>query len=262
MAEQLDVLKSAGEDYIAHHGIKDQKWGVRRFQNPDGSLTEEGKKRYYSSDYARAHSKKGYKYMSDQELQSAIRRLKDESEYEKLVAGKAEPKKKGWVKNLFSRFMSEAVPDAVVGAGKQWMQNSLLDILPKTESQHKKEMKDLKEAQEKAEKAKKEVEEERKRLNEEAKIAKTNEELRIRTQNLQETQKRYSDMFGKAEDVEKREKEVKEREKRVNEYRRELDQIEKDLSSKYEIDYKRGVDGLNYVNAYFNKYNPDEDDEW
>jgi len=30
---------------LYHHGIKGQKWGVRRFQNPDGSLTEEGKKR-------------------------------------------------------------------------------------------------------------------------------------------------------------------------------------------------------------------------
>lgn len=31
---------------IAHHGIKGQKWGIRRYQNEDGSLTEEGKKRY------------------------------------------------------------------------------------------------------------------------------------------------------------------------------------------------------------------------
>ena len=31
--------------YLAHHGIKGQKWGVRRFQNPDGSYTEEGKRR-------------------------------------------------------------------------------------------------------------------------------------------------------------------------------------------------------------------------
>lgn len=30
---------------IAHHGIKGQKWGVRRFQNEDGSLTAEGRKR-------------------------------------------------------------------------------------------------------------------------------------------------------------------------------------------------------------------------
>ena len=32
--------------YLAHHGIKGMKWGVRRFRNEDGSLTEAGKKRY------------------------------------------------------------------------------------------------------------------------------------------------------------------------------------------------------------------------
>ena len=29
---------------LYHHGILGQKWGVRRYQNEDGSLTEEGKK--------------------------------------------------------------------------------------------------------------------------------------------------------------------------------------------------------------------------
>ncbi|MBR6287817.1 MAG: hypothetical protein IKR19_00560 [Acholeplasmatales bacterium] len=33
-------------EYLAHHGIKGQKWGIRRYQNEDGSLTAEGKKRY------------------------------------------------------------------------------------------------------------------------------------------------------------------------------------------------------------------------
>ena len=32
--------------YLAHHGIKGMKWGVRRFQNEDGSLTAAGKQRY------------------------------------------------------------------------------------------------------------------------------------------------------------------------------------------------------------------------
>jgi hypothetical protein len=32
---------------IYHHGILGQKWGVRRYRNEDGSLTEAGKKRYY-----------------------------------------------------------------------------------------------------------------------------------------------------------------------------------------------------------------------
>lgn len=30
---------------LTHHGIKGQKWGVRRFQNEDGSLTSRGRKR-------------------------------------------------------------------------------------------------------------------------------------------------------------------------------------------------------------------------
>ena len=32
--------------YIAHHGIKGQKWGIRRYQTENGTLTAEGRKRY------------------------------------------------------------------------------------------------------------------------------------------------------------------------------------------------------------------------
>lgn len=37
---------TSSQDYLAHHGILGQKWGIRRFQNPDGTLTEDGKKHY------------------------------------------------------------------------------------------------------------------------------------------------------------------------------------------------------------------------
>lgn len=39
-----------GDEYLSHHGIKGQKWGIRRFQNPDGTLTAAGKARYITDD--------------------------------------------------------------------------------------------------------------------------------------------------------------------------------------------------------------------
>lgn len=64
---------------LYHHGIKGQKWGVRRFQNPDGSLTTKGKKRFsklieLDKQYEEAVNKsrdaadKEYKYMRSKGL--------------------------------------------------------------------------------------------------------------------------------------------------------------------------------------------------
>ena len=36
---------SLTDEFVSHHGIQGQKWGIRRFQNPDGSLTPEGRAR-------------------------------------------------------------------------------------------------------------------------------------------------------------------------------------------------------------------------
>lgn len=50
------------ENYLVHHGIKGQKWGVRRYQNYDGTLTSAGKEHYNS-----AKLKKSIDILSDPE---------------------------------------------------------------------------------------------------------------------------------------------------------------------------------------------------
>lgn len=44
------------EDYLEHYGIKGMHWGIRRFQNADGSLTAAGKKRYGSGEGSKESS--------------------------------------------------------------------------------------------------------------------------------------------------------------------------------------------------------------
>lgn len=46
---------------LYHHGVKGQKWGVRRYQNKDGSLTKAGQKRYERDQRENAGKKKGNK---------------------------------------------------------------------------------------------------------------------------------------------------------------------------------------------------------
>lgn len=44
------------DDCLYHHGIKGQRWGIRRYQNPDGTLTAAGRKKYGSDDYREVKS--------------------------------------------------------------------------------------------------------------------------------------------------------------------------------------------------------------
>ena len=53
--------------YLAHHGIKGQKWGIRRFQNEDGSLTPAGEKR------AQKDADNGNKWATSQRQPSSVK---------------------------------------------------------------------------------------------------------------------------------------------------------------------------------------------
>lgn len=56
------------DDYLMHYGVKGQKWGIRRFQNPDGTLTAEGRKRYITEGYYSSKKDKLNSFKTHQSL--------------------------------------------------------------------------------------------------------------------------------------------------------------------------------------------------
>lgn len=66
--------------YLAHHGIKGQKWGIRRYQNPDGSLTAAGAKRYNAATIGRELNK-NERHMATDKTRLAVARMKREKAY-------------------------------------------------------------------------------------------------------------------------------------------------------------------------------------
>lgn len=66
-------------DEIKHWGIFGQKWGVRRFQNKDGSLTPEGRQRYGVGPSRDPHGIGSS--MSDDELRSMTKRYRQQADF-------------------------------------------------------------------------------------------------------------------------------------------------------------------------------------
>lgn len=85
MRQPKEENEDEDEEYIEHHGILGQRWGVRRFQNADGTLTEAGKKRY-GKKLVDTYSKleKEYDKLNGFNLNSSPRYKKTSKEAEEL----------------------------------------------------------------------------------------------------------------------------------------------------------------------------------
>lgn len=87
--DMKDMLHHSGinEPYLEHFGILGQKWGVRRYQNEDGSLTEAGKERYYKDIIKDGNMKKVQNAIMENKHISNIF-LDSADKYEKYVKAK------------------------------------------------------------------------------------------------------------------------------------------------------------------------------
>lgn len=122
---------------LCHWGIKGMKWGVRRYQNADGTLTPAGKRRQQrmeakaaSEDYKRAREK-NTKQMTDAELRASINRLQMEQQYKNLTASQkstsrqlAEGILKDSTKQIVTSFITKFATSGI---------NKLVDKLPNAE---------------------------------------------------------------------------------------------------------------------------------
>ena len=127
---------------LMHHGIHGMRWGVRRYQNKDGSLTAAGRKRInqLDSEYQRLTGKKLSKSsadvkkpeskpksksiseMTNEEIQEKINRITLEQNLKSLT-----PKKISVGKRFTETVMNDVITPAATDVGKQLARSMFAD---------------------------------------------------------------------------------------------------------------------------------------
>ena len=141
-------------NYLAHYGILGMKWGVRRYQNADGSLTAAGKERYggegklsgtgeaiskraktarnilrsdsglRSSKALKEARRKDMDELSTQELRDINNRLNEEQRYLNLTRGMTSSGKK-FVSQVGTQIATGIITAIAIEAGKKFVKSKL-----------------------------------------------------------------------------------------------------------------------------------------
>ena len=129
-------------DELYHHGVPGQRWGFRRYQNPDGTLTPAGRRRAnkLAEKYAKVTGKKlivkkrsvqgnekqkpkTISEMSDQEIQAKINRMRLEDTYMSMIASRAPKPQVSRGKRFVNNIKRNVIAPALTEAGRTLLGN-------------------------------------------------------------------------------------------------------------------------------------------
>ena len=116
------------DNYLAHYDIKGQKWGIRRFQNEDGTLTEAGKARVAKAGLYREPSFKGPD-KNHRENRDKVSNEYNEtwwSRHDEMYDGPHAPSQTN--KELFDRFKDKYAAATLKDLGLRNVKKALRDV--------------------------------------------------------------------------------------------------------------------------------------